>query len=134
MNLSITQTDFVGYELAMALKSAGFDEPCYCVWAVEPYGAPVLIGSCLAVFDASGCRGRDVLAPFMWQAQKWLREKKGVHCQVLLNGVRSMYFWQVRELVGNGKYADSTRQYDVFEDAMSDCIASALELIKERER
>ena len=40
-----------------------------------------------------------------------------------------MYFWQVRELVGNGKCSDSTHQYDVYECAMSDCIDAALRLI-----
>lgn len=64
----------------------------------------------------------------LWQAQKWLREEKKMHCQVLLNGTRTMYFWQARELVGNGKYADSIHQYDIFEDAMRDCIDAALDL------
>lgn len=125
--------DYCSYELSKALKAAGFDEPCYSKWAVEPGGKPFLMGSCLAGFVSSECKGRDVLAPFLWQAQKWLREKKKMHCQVLLNGVRSMYFWQVRERIGNGRYADSTHQYDVYEDAMSDCISAALELIKKRE-
>lgn len=75
----------------------------------------------------------DVYFSYLCLSQKWLREKKKMHCQVLLNGVRSMYFWQVRELVGNGKYTDSTRQYDVYEDAMADCISSALDLLAGKE-
>lgn len=55
-------TDYVSYDLALALKKCGFDEPCYSKWAVEPDGKPFLMGSCLAEFVSSECKGRDVLA------------------------------------------------------------------------
>lgn len=127
--------DYVSYELAVKLKAAGFDEPCdsyydkACAsddeyWYTkreEAYNWNGLDSDC------------QISAPSLYAAQKWLREKKKMHCQVLLNGVRSMYFWQVIKLVDNGKYADSPHQYDVYEDAMSDCISAALELIKKGE-
>lgn len=120
--------DFVPYETAKKLKAAGFDEPCSERWVCEPDDVPSLCSSVFS-FKNRELEGLDFTAPTLWQAAKWLREEKKMHCQVLLNGVRSMYFWQVRELVGNGKYADSTHQYDVYEDAMIDCIDAALELI-----
>lgn len=126
-------TDYCSYELSKKLKVCGFDEPCIAQWACEPDGKPMLVGSTAFVFSNAELKGRDVTAPLLFHAQKWLREKKKMHCQVLLNGVRSMYFWQVREMIGNGRYADSAHQYDVYEDAMSDCISAALELIKKGE-
>lgn len=133
-------TDYASYELSVKLKGCGFDEPCDSYYTngyinddPEDLNRVVKLHND-RVYNHNkvmGVDGEHISAVPLWHAQKWLREKKKMHCQVLLNGVRSMFFWQVRELVGNGKYADSTRQYYVYEDAMSDCISAALELIKE---
>lgn len=137
--------DYCSYELSKALKAAGFDEPCNYGYSVkmrlEPevsFGEPKMVHSKAPKNFNDNRKGIEKGLSFcsavpLWQAQKWLREKKKMHCQVLLNGVRSMYFWQVREMIGNGRYADSTSQYDVYEDAMGDCISAALELIKKGE-
>lgn len=125
--------DFVSYETAKKLKAAGFDVPCSYYYTSydglkgniqESCNGDGNFNAIITDLCAIKCS-----APTLWQAAKWLRAKKKMHCQVLLNGVRSMYFWQVRELVGNGKHANSTHQYDVYEDAMRDCIDAALELI-----
>lgn len=119
----MNKEDFVSYETAKKLKAAGFDEPCSYYYNADC--ADIQYTKYIYYNDNdSYCS-----APTLWQAAKWLREEKKMHCQVLLNGTRTMYFWQVRELVGNGKYADSIHQYDVFEDAMRDCIDAALDLI-----
>lgn len=131
--------DYCDCKLSLALKAAGFDEPCDHCYAKTSESEHEFVGM---TTSRDYNKPRDGEPPFLspicsavplWHAQKWLREKKEMHCQVLLNGVRSMYFWQVRELVGNGRYADSAHQYDVYEDAMSDCISAALGLIKEGE-
>lgn len=130
-------TDYVSYELAIKLKACGFDEPCDHYYT--PNKAMRIVKDNALAPETANNRFLDEIADGcctavpLWHAQKWLREKKKMHCQVLLNGVRSMYFWQVREMIGNGRYADSAHQYDVYEDAMSDCISAALELIKKGE-
>ena len=127
-------TDYVSYELAVKLKAAGFYEPCEAFYLPPMKNRPEpFFSGRVKRSIKNGTHAFHLSAPSLYHAQKWLREKKKMHCQVLLNGVRSMYFWQVREMIGNGRYADSTHQYDVYEDAMSDCIAAALELIKKGE-
>lgn len=123
-------TDFCPYELSKKLKECGFDEP-YSGKYVDCPKDPTLFRR--MGYQAWNLEKDEVIAPSLYEAQKWLRDKKKMHCQVLLNGVRSMYFWQVRERIGNGRYADSNHQYDVYEDAMSDCISAALGLIKKGE-
>lgn len=132
---NMKNSDFVSYPIAVKLKACGFDEPCdsyydkACAsddeyWYTkreEAYNWNGLDSDC------------QISAPSLYAAQKWLREKRKMYCQVIMNGVRSMYFWQVTEMIYNGRYADSNHQYDVYEDAMSDCISAALELIKKGE-
>lgn len=127
-------TDYVSYDLALKLKACGFDEPCEAFYLPPMKNRPEPFFSGRVKRSIKNeTHAFHLSAPLLFHAQKWLREKKKMHCQVLLNGVRSMYFWQVREMIGNGRYADSAHQYDVYEDAMSDCISAALELIKKGE-
>lgn len=127
-------TDCCDYKLSIALKAAGFDEPCEAFYLPPMKNRPEPFFSGRVKRSIKNeTHAFHLSAPSLYHAQKWLREKKKMHCQVLLNGVRSMYFWQVREMIGNGRYADSAHQYDVYEDAMSDCISAALELIKKGE-
>lgn len=126
--------DYCDYELSLALKECGFDEPCEAFYLPPMKSRPEPFFSGRVKRSIKNeTHAFHLSAPSLYHAQKWLREKKKMHCQVLLNGVRSMYFWQVREIIGNGRYADSAHQYDVYEDAMSDCISAALELIKKGE-
>ena len=127
--------DYVNYDLALKLKACGFDWKTDHLYRKDADNGDqyTLIHSGFDNYNEYWNASDWCSAPTLAHAQKWLREKKKMHCQVLLNGVRSMYFWQVRERVGNGRYADSAHQYDVYEDAMSDCISAALELIKKGE-
>lgn len=132
-------TDCCSYELSKALKECGFDEPCYCKWAVEPDGRPCLMGSCLAEFVRSECKGRDVIAPFIWQAQKWLREKKKI--DVLVYNCACGYLWEASKVnsgtglilfdeKGDDKNSGCWTSYDA---ALSAGLAAALKLIKKGE-
>ena len=128
----MTDTDYVSYPLALALKKHGFDEPCRHHYDIEDAPEGCYWEGCSLHKKNHNEDITKFSAPTLWQAQKWLRERKKLHCQVLLNGVRTMYFWQIRELVGNGKHAESKHQYEIYEDAMNNCVAAALELIEKK--
>lgn len=74
--------DFVSYKTAKKLKAAGFDEPCSVRWECEPDDVPSL---CSSVFSYKNkeLEGLDLTAPTLWQAQKWLREVKGIAINVI---------------------------------------------------
>ena len=119
-------TDYCSYELSKALKACGFDEPCYSKWAVEPDGQPFLMGSCLAGFVSSECKGRDVLAPFLWQAQKWLREKH--HLSVRVNYIAYHKVWFADWLnLDSGEFDDTDATFNTYEEALADGIRFCVE-------
>lgn len=84
--------DYASYELALKLKACGFDEPCIA-WACEPDGKPMLLGSTAFVFSNAELKGRDVSAPLLFHAQKWLREAKGI--DVLVWNCACGYGWEI---------------------------------------
>lgn len=140
-------TDYVDYPTAVALKKCGFDEPCIAQWACEPDGKPILLGSTAFVFSNAELKGRDVTAPLLFHAQKWLREKKGIAINVIAHDrsdryVEGKYHWSEAYLPN---FKESGLQwadwfiygkhplFDTYEEALSDGLNQMLELIKKGE-
>ena len=132
-------TDYCDYKLSLALKAAGFDEPCIAQWACEPDGKPMLLGSTAFVFDNAQLKGRDVTAPLLYHAQKWLREKKKI--DVLVYNCACGYTWEVSKAKnGTGLILfdekgddENSGCWTSYESALSAGISAALELIKKGE-
>lgn len=128
--------DYVSYELAVKLKACGFDEPCIAHWVVEPDGKPILVGSTAFVFSNAKLKGRDVTAPLLFHAQKWLRER-AIEVDVtpiFSHGGRDGYDWDVYDdFSGYPAIRGALPFAETYEQALSAGIAAALELIKEGE-
>lgn len=127
-------TDYCSYELSKALKACGFDEPCIAQWAAEPDGKPMLLGSTAFVFSNAELKGRDVTAPLLFHAQKWLREK-GIAVSVQANEIQGE-LWYSADIIttkGINELVDGGFDYMEYEAALSAGIAAALELIKKGE-
>ena len=135
-------TDYCSYELSKALKAAGFDEPCYCKWAVEPDGKPMLVASIAFQFSNAELKGRDVTAPLLYHAQKWLRDRKGIAINVDAHD-GDFYTWEavflsnasqdvVIEASLSAKFSPYVEKLGSYEAALSAGISAALELIKKR--
>lgn len=133
--------DFVSYEIALMLKKAGFDYPCYfyytrkdapdeCVWHTTSEEAPIDYNR--SVY--AGCS-----MPTLAQAQKWLREEKLWHIEVRINDCRNMFCVELWEMKANGGAFRLQHKggrvilYDTYESALSAGIEAALKLIEEGE-
>lgn len=130
-------TDYCSYELSKALKAAGFDEPCIAQWACEPDGKPILLGSTAFVFSNAELKGRDVTAPLLYHAQKWLREVKRCDVTVYAQPYNGLpYYTGYILFEGDEKEVldQDGHWFDDYEKAMSETIASALELIEQEKK
>lgn len=124
--------DFVSYELAIKLKECGFDEPCIAQWACEPDGKPILVGSTAFVFSNAGLKGRDVTAPLLFHAQKWLRGKHHISVRVSYLSYHKVWFADWLNL-DSGEFDDTDATFATYEEALADGICVVLELIKKGE-
>lgn len=124
--------DYCSYELALKLKACGFDELCIAQWACEPDGKPMLVGSTAFVFSNTQLKGRDVTAPLLFHAQKWLREKKGY-----IISVEPYFSRYVDEILYIGRLYSAEERGEVYscsgdctyEKAIEMCIKEALQLL-----
>lgn len=137
-NISIMNPDdYVSYPLALALKKAGFDYPCYFyytrkdapddhVWSTTSEEAPIDYNR--SVY--AGCS-----MPTLAQAQKWLRER-AIEVDVnpmFSHGGRDGYDWDVYyDFTGYPVIRGVLPFAETYESALSAGIAAALELIEKK--
>ncbi len=121
--------DYVSYPIALALKKAGFDEPCYFyytrkdapddhMWHTTSEEAPIDYNR--SVY--AGCS-----MPLLSQAQKWLREKKKLHILVDFD-LDGDWYYKVFPIVGCC-IAEGYRGYRIYEQALSNGISDALKFL-----
>lgn len=89
--------DYVSYELALALKKCGFDEQCDHYYT--PNKTHHIVKSNALAPEITNNRFLDEIddgcctAVPLWQAQKWLREAKGI--DVLVWNCACGYGWEI---------------------------------------
>lgn len=143
--------DYCSYELSKALKACGFDEPCdhyYCAFDNE---TDVRFWSIHPAQSQNGFANLDgkviADAPTLWQAQKWLREKKGIAINVIAHDAsdkyrEGKYHWMEVHLPNSNENGSQWIDwfiygkhplFDTYEEALSDGLLQMLKLIKKRE-
>ena len=147
--------DYVSYPIALALKKAGFDEPCHYGYSVkmrlEPeisFGEPKMVHSKAPKNYNDTRKGIEKGLEFcsavpLWQAQKWLREEWGIHIDVCIYSDYSTDadgkvcdrwdFWvfDLYAVNGGDMMEDGDGEYDSYEQALSAGVAAAFKLIGE---
>lgn len=139
--------DYVSYPLALALKKHGFDWECdryYCAFDNE---TDVRFWSIHPAQSQNGLRTpKDTVvadAPTLAQAQKWLREKKGIAINVIAHGCHEKYregkyHWEEIHLPNSNEKGPQWVTwyiygkhplFDTYEEALSDGLSQMLELI-----
>lgn len=139
--------DYASYELALKLKACGFDEPCNYGYSVkmrlEPevsFGEPKMVHSKAQKNYNDNRKGIEkglsfCSAPTLAHAQKWLREKKGIAINVIAHdgGAYDYDMVFLPNAVDCDYPIDRATFSRTYEEALTEGIASALELIKKGE-
>lgn len=145
----LTEKDYCDYDTCVALKELGFSEPTLAYYdgflPSETVMYLVIDEDCMPedgvnVFDLLSNSNKykdskNVNAPTLWEAQKFLREEKKL---IVLVGFdfcpitsEIVYNWVI---VVNGNTAKiSSYTYDDFEEALSEGIKAAVKILKEDE-
>lgn len=128
-------TDFCSYELSKRLKDCGFDEPCdhlyNCHGNLNRYADTDRINR-----NTNGHHTPSCSAPTLAHAQKWLREVKRCDVTVYAQPYNGLPFYTGYILFEGDETEvldDNGQWFDDYEKALSETIASALELIKKGE-
>jgi hypothetical protein len=140
----MTDTDYVSYPIALALKKHGFDELCDKWIASKSFSYydedeccdhNAVIRKGWLISQKQKERYDQEALPYLtlWQAQKWLREK-GVAVSVQASEIQGE-LWYSADIIsteGLSELVDGGFDYMAYESALSAGIAAALELIEKK--
>lgn len=136
--MKISQKDYVNYKQAKALKELGFDWVCDYYYDKDGKMKPI----CLSIFSQINNfisnnflkknkeNKKDIAyAPSLYQAQKWIREKN-LFIYIMCNDNRSDSFYYMVCTKLENCLGDLNNKYDSYEEAFSEGISVALNVLK----
>ena len=135
--------EFVSYEMALALKELGFDEPCICGY--NDYH--LLRSKISSSFDGDFVKwdekyDKDLKAPLYQQAFRFFREKYNIQGYIYSSAVRGNaektkqftgYIWNINGIDMPFLSTDARDElHDTYEEAELACLIKLIELIKNK--
>jgi len=137
------EKEFVPYEIALALKELGFDEPCfahYCNGDLITKTA-ILKSSTMLYYQQNNInpnnqyKHQNCTAPLYQQAFRWFREKYNIECYVNC-------YWSEEDSSKRTYYANYNYGSDIFftiktefssyEEAELECLKKLIEIVKNK--
>lgn len=137
----MNKEDYVSLEVAKILEKKGYKEPGNATYTVSREGRYEF---CRYITDdikrrfglpkmKDGCKYDTYLAPTLYEAQKWLREKYMIYISSLPtkdNGITVWYFQIVKDTLEDAIYSRvSPNTFNTYEEALNEGILEALKLI-----
>ena len=137
----LTEKDYCDYETCVALKELGYKTPASAYYIPNNetlyfVSNPFRGGYVIDCFYSHNSLPKDVMtanyidAPTMWEAQKWLREEKGLHIEVRWYS-NIWYEYEVKE--AEGKTLAEGTAFKTYEEALGTAVYMATEHLKEKE-
>ncbi len=123
----IKSEDYVSLEVAKMLKEKGFDEPCE--YYISENTGQVFYKGRLKPFKEEG--HIVFLCPTLYEAQKWLRQSKCIHIEVIYM-IGNYWIYEMLTIPHHNLTGASDRgdaRYENYEKALNAGILEALKLI-----
>lgn len=138
----LTEKDYCDYETCVALKKLGFSEPTLAYYhgflPSKPLLYLVIDEDCMPedgvnVFDLLSNSNKykdskNIDAPTLWEAQKWLREEREIN----ISPVYLFTDWGC--VIKTPKYGDLIESHSSYEEALLEGIKEAVNILKEEVR
>jgi hypothetical protein len=119
------KNEFAPYELALRMKSLGFDEPCF-----GHYSNGELVYSSHTNNNMQRFR---YSAPLYQQAFRWFREKYNLICRVSVTSYGCTLDEQEFYCVITSKYGTASYEiFNTYEEAELDCLEKLIEIVKSK--
>jgi len=121
---------FVPYEIALALKELGFDEPCFGYYNGQGNHIGEE-GKMNSNCNKLGMHGAYCTVPLYQQAFRWFREKYKLQAEILWRGDMECFCYKT----GKFKYGShdfSKDDFKTYEEAEQACLDKLIEIVKEK--
>ena len=120
------EKEFVPYELAVKLKSLGFDEECLSYYFNKQLS-----------FGSKTAYGEVVEAPLKQQAFRWIREKYELFHSTNYqddNSGPGSFDYEILDKRGKHQQDDDAPEFDTYEEAELSCLIRLIEIVEQTKR
>jgi hypothetical protein len=136
---------FVPYQIALDMRSIGFDEPCLASWIYKTKERiPTLYGCGALLFKTDGLitnQTEDIIcsAPTFSQAFRWFRENGYYHQIEIRSGKHPLKAKYTFSIYGKDFYDEYPKEYawiddfpvfKTYEEAEFECIKELIKIVK----
>lgn len=132
------ENEFLPYELAVEMKSIGFDEPCLGYYATKVTNTIRLaLWTHIGYVNANRLDDDMVTAPLHQQILRWFREKHNLLGNVYSNA--SGWLWEIHDNEGGTHRfgsewsgdCEESGMFTSFEKAELECLKKLIEILKQ---
>jgi hypothetical protein len=120
--------EFIPYELALALKELGFDEPCFGYYLNKKLN----IFHNTYVNDRINSKTKDIFSsdvivtPLYQQAFKWFRDNYGILSSIQYRRLPNIFWFKIDDAVFNDV------EFKTYEEAELECLKKLIEIVKNK--
>lgn len=137
------ESNFVPYQIAVDMKSIGFNEPCFAIWSgfdENNFSVTDTVRLFSSKFSIDGTQSNTlyinptdnrVSAPTFSQAFRFFREKYGLHYIICKNIQMDGYGYREVILIPYMEENENTI-FKTYEEAEVECLVKLIEIAKEQ--
>ena len=114
------EKEFVPYDIALAMKELGFNEPCFGF-----YNTSTKVTVSRLYTNEKGLGENEAVAPLYQQAFRWFREKHGLYHQIGWFG-GDEYLCAISP-------SSYTAEFETYQKAQDACLRKLIEIVKEND-
>jgi len=117
------EAEFIPYELALALKELGFDEPCF-----GQYSDKALCQHVYGKVRQGNLFSYNCIASLYQQAFRWFRKKYGL-CSWVYQSNTELYHYSILK---DGRFLSGAYlNFETYEEAELECLKKLIEIVKQ---
>jgi len=125
------EKEFIPYQIALDMKSIGFDEPCQGYYDVDNGYS---IGYAFCYSDRKSQPENGCLAPLYQQAFRWFREKYGLHRHICYFEDTTVWHGDIYDIKNGGLMNPPMEltNYKTYEEAELACLKKLIKIVKSK--
>ena len=137
------EKEFCDYETSVSLKELGFREKCPTYYDTEDNVGllfntqwtsdylPCQFMDCLESHNSNTSDDNSYVdAPTLSKAHKWLMKEKKLFVEVTMSTFDQTYLWEICNTENSDLITGGFSSYDTYEEALSEGIKKAIEILK----
>jgi len=130
------EKEFVPYELALALKEIGFDEPCFAFFDTFQSNKLIFAIEGKNKMGVSINNKNFTIAPTWQQAFRWFREKQEIEGFVH-KAIEGTYYFVIKRIGNNESnmyefIKTPPKNVDTYEEAELSCLKKLIEIVENK--